>query len=99
MPNGSHEGHSSTDPLKAFKNCWSMFKYEMQAPSSGHHGEMKIKGLVATPGDSSQSQTSGDPWSLSRDMWERHAPAVSGDKELCVSFGLHVSTFPKARIK
>lgn len=54
----------------------------MQVPSSGHHGEMRIKGLVATP---SRSQTSGDPWSLSREMWERHAPALTSDKELSVS--------------
>lgn len=41
-----------------------MFKYEMQAPSSGYPEEMRLKGLVATPADSSQSQTSRDPWSL-----------------------------------
>lgn len=54
----------------SLKNCQSVFKYEMQAPSSGHHGKMKIKGLVATPADSSKSKPLGDPWSLSREMWE-----------------------------
>lgn len=74
-----------------------MFKYEIQAPSSGYPGEMRLEGSVATPADSSQSQTSRDPWNLGREMGERHAPAVSDDNELCVSFGLQVST--KARVK
>lgn len=33
----------------------------MQAPSSGHHGKMKIKGLVATPADSRKSKPLGIP--------------------------------------
>lgn len=42
----------------------SVFKYEMQAPSSGHDWEMRTKALVAfSPGSSP-----GDPWSLSREM-------------------------------
>ena len=40
-----------------------MFKYEILAPPSGHHGEMRVKGLVkAPPADSSQSQPVEDPW-------------------------------------
>lgn len=40
-----------------------MLKYEILAPPAGHHGEMRMKGLVkAPPADSSQSQPVEDPW-------------------------------------
>lgn len=64
-----------------------MLYYEIQAPSSGDRGEMRMKGSMVTPAIHPASQTSGDPRSPSREMWGRQASAVSGDKRLSVSLG------------
>ena len=47
----AHVQHSSTES-DAFKPSWekkprlSVFKYEVQVPPSGHHGEMRLKRWV-----------------------------------------------------
>lgn len=65
-----------------------MLKYEVQAPSAGPHREMSLEGLgQLQPLQPEPPHIGGSLAPEQRNVMKGYVPVVSGDKELCVSFG------------